>query len=635
MIQDVIGRNLLAMLVASFGLLWLLCTPFVAEAVNIRDFSDTISDSRPGNDANHTLSFTLGTDVSPGGYIEVTPPDDFTILATSTFAARNVEMLVNGTPRLAAAAPSLGVDGVTITPGSPGQLRYTLNPAAGLSEGDQIQLLIGNHTSNSNVFSVAFSTSTGTTTTPADINPITNSPDVGTHQVDVRIYDGGEVADAGFLIAVVNSVGVGPGDTRETVPPVRFNGAPTSSVGGTTLSVELSLETNEFAICKYDTVASTTFAAMPNTFSNTGLIFHTQVVGVTPNTVERFYVRCIDDEGNFNIDDYLIIFTVNDLPTGTANTDGDVSGDGTGSGNDGTGDGRGSGGTTGDSSGEEPEQGGDAGTGGSGGGGGGRSGPDSEDDSGGGFESTDAPYLSGEGRVVISGSAFPNSEVVALVDGVIAERVDANSSGRYSITLDEIASGVYTFGVYGVDTRNIKSSTFSTSFTVTGALTTTLSNVNVMPSILVDPDPVNPGELLTISGYSVPNATVTIENQQDGVKQSLKTFTTTSANNGQWSIEVDTTGFRVGTYKTRAQATQSASLNTAFSNYTFYGVGEEASVSLNADLNRDGSVNLTDFSILLFWWGSDGGASNPPADINQDGNVSLTDFSILLFNWTG
>lgn len=56
---------------------------------------------------------------------------------------------------------------------------------------------------------------------------------------------------------------------------------------------------------------------------------------------------------------------------------------------------------------------------------------------------------------------------------------------------------------------------------------------------------------------------------------------------------------------------------------------------INADLNRDGRVNLVDFSILLFWWASDGGDSDPPADINLDGTVSLTDFSIMLFNWTG
>jgi len=47
------------------------------------------------------------------------------------------------------------------------------------------------------------------------------------------------------------------------------------------------------------------------------------------------------------------------------------------------------------------------------------------------------------------------------------------------------------------------------------------------------------------------------------------------------------------------------------------------------DLNSDGWVDLTDFSILLFWWGT----SNSTADINGDGIVNLTDFSIMLFHW--
>ena len=49
------------------------------------------------------------------------------------------------------------------------------------------------------------------------------------------------------------------------------------------------------------------------------------------------------------------------------------------------------------------------------------------------------------------------------------------------------------------------------------------------------------------------------------------------------------------------------------------------------DLNGDGKVNLIDFSILLFYWGSD----NACADQNSNGKVDLVDFSILLYNWTG
>jgi hypothetical protein len=160
--------------------------------------------------------------------------------------------------------------------------------------------------------------------------------------------------------------------------------------------------------------------------------------------------------------------------------------------------------------------------------------------------------------------------------------------------------------------------------------------VNVPPSILVTPDPVNPGQPLTISGYTVPNATVVIENEKDKSVSSRQSITVQSGANGAWSTPISTGGFSSGTYKVRAKATTAAGVATNFSQYTLYGVGQTAARGgTNADLSRDGKVNLTDFSILLFWWGGDGGNSNPPADISGDGKVNLTDFSILLFNWTG
>ena len=271
-----------------------------------------------------------------------------------------------------------------------------------------------------------------------------------------------------------------------------------------------------------------------------------------------------------------------------------------------------------------------------GGGGGGGGGPSSEGSGGsGGLEGIDSPYQSGDGRVIINGYAFPRSTITILVDGQIADTVTSDGKGAFSSTLDAIARGAYTFGVYGTDRERIKSSTYSTTFTVTGARGSTLSNINVMPSILVTPNPVDPGAVLTVSGYSIPNATVTIENQNDKSSASLKTFTATSDSNGAWSVQIPTDGFNKGTYKVRAKAIQDGGVSTNFSGYTFYGVGEAAQVARSSDLNRDTKVNLIDFSILLFWWGSAGGNSNPPADINGDGKVSLTDFSIMIFNWTG
>jgi len=49
------------------------------------------------------------------------------------------------------------------------------------------------------------------------------------------------------------------------------------------------------------------------------------------------------------------------------------------------------------------------------------------------------------------------------------------------------------------------------------------------------------------------------------------------------------------------------------------------------DLNKDGRVNLIDFSILLYWWGR----TNSCADLNGNGIVDLPDFSVMLYYWTG
>jgi len=606
-------------------------------AKNINQYKDTISNSAPAETSNHTFSFRIDTAIAPGGYLEIIPPSDFEVLSTSTFSAnRNIRLSVNGINRAVSDTLSASSDLAEIVAGSPGLIRYTFNTTTGVSAGDQLVLKIGNHTDLANVFSEVYSSSTGTTTTFADIRPIVNASATGTQKFNMKVYDGGvEVASAGFLISLVEKVGIGPVDTTELIPPFRFNPQPVGPLGGTTLSVEISLETDEFSVCRYSLSPNIDYGSMTNTFSFTGTILHSQVVTITLDSVNTFYVRCIDDEGNFNTDDFLITFVVEPVPTGTPNTDGSISGDGTGTGNEGTGSGGGTGGTSGASSGQEPATGGASGSGGSGGGGGGGSGATTGTTAGGGFESTDAPYRSGDGRVIITGFAPPLSQVTALVDGKISQTGTASSNGSFSITIDLIARGVYTFGVYALDKAGVKSSTFSTSFTVAGARSSALSNVNITPTILVAPDPVDPGKILTISGYTIPNATITLENEKDGNSATRKQFTAESNAQGSWSLTVDTTSFVTGTYKARAKAEQSVGVKTNFSNYTFYGVGQNAKKPSNADLNTDGKVNLVDFSILLYWWNSNGGNSNPPADISQDGKVNLTDFSIMLFNWTG
>lgn len=62
--------------------------------------------------------------------------------------------------------------------------------------------------------------------------------------------------------------------------------------------------------------------------------------------------------------------------------------------------------------------------------------------------------------------------------------------------------------------------------------------------------------------------------------------------------------------------------------------GEKKSrVCIGGDLNKDRSVNIIDFSILLSSWGHLSPFKNECVDINSDGKVNLIDFSILLSQW--
>lgn len=576
------------------------------EAANIHNYSDLLSTSAPATTSNHTVEFRNTEAIPASGSITVTPEDGFFDIPAATFSERNVEVYVSigggaYTLRPATTTPDATNDGISITSGTSGNVTVTLNSSTGIPADADIRILLGKHTTN------ATGTDTG----------IWNPAATGTREINIA-YGGGTPGSARALVAIVDQVGFGPIDTTETDPPIRFNGAPMGELSSAVTSAEVSLETNEFAVCRYDTASGTPYSSMLLQFNSTSSLFHSFIAtGLLNETTYTYYVRCIDDEANFNTDDYVISFSIPEVPDGEPGGGDDTTGDdtGTGDGSSGTGSGDTSGNTSG--------------SGGGGGGGGGGEG-------GGGVDTSDRPYESGDGRVIINGFSFPNARVTVLVDGVIAENKNADNQGDFSVTIDEIARGVYTFGVYATDPNNVRSSTFTTTFTVTGSRGSTLSNVNLMPTIRITPDTVEPGETVTFSGFGIADSTIFIETQQDVSGSAVTSLTTTSAANGSWSVDQNTAGFARDTWKVRGRSSQvSGSVSTGWSQYFFYGVGVEVSTEFDPDLNRDGRVNLIDFSILLFHWGTSGGSSDPPADINHDGTVSLTDFSIMIFNWTG
>jgi cysteine-rich repeat protein len=239
-------------------------------------------------------------------------------------------------------------------------------------------------------------------------------------------------------------------------------------------------------------------------------------------------------------------------------------------------------------------------------------------------------------QVTVRGKAYPNSDVSILKDGKVIGVVSADAKADFFFTTTNVTPGTATFGFWSEDGNGLRSVSFTTTFNVIQSAVTTVSGIFIPPTIKLDKRSVKRGEIVTMSGRSVPEVTVaTVVHSAEEVVRKVE-----SDDKGNWKLAFDTSVLADDIHTAKAQfelpVVGGAAVKSGFSQALTFFVGNTPTGGvLTADLNRDKKVNLIDFSILLFHWGTDGGASDPPADINQDGKVNLADFSIMLFNWTG
>jgi len=263
----------------------------------------------------------------------------------------------------------------------------------------------------------------------------------------------------------------------------------------------------------------------------------------------------------------------------------------------------------------------DSGSGASSGGGG----------SGGTSNSGGSPSLFGDTQISVQGYAYPNVTVNILIDGVSVGTVRTNSQGEFLYNTN-VDPGATSISFWATDNAGTRSRTFTTTFDVTQGAVTNVKGILLPPTIKVQNVNVNPGDIVTVTGQAPPSTSVEVYVDDGATK-----LTATSDTAGKWSLVFDTSKVTIDTHTLKARYIQGTTLKSesSFGTVLSLFVGVEGKATSNSDLNRDGFVNLTDFSILIYWWGTTGGNSNPPADINQNGDVALEDFSILLFNWTG
>jgi cysteine-rich repeat protein len=268
-----------------------------------------------------------------------------------------------------------------------------------------------------------------------------------------------------------------------------------------------------------------------------------------------------------------------------------------------------------------------------GGSGGGSSGGGGRSSGGNGIDgAVDSGTIPFEGAtdVRIVGRACPGSTITVLRDGEIERVIESDSTANFNFTLTDQTPGITTLGFWAVDGQNRRSITYSATFQVVENAITTLAGILLPPTLIVDPDQIEPGGTVSFEGCALPTATVGAYVDDGEVPEE-----TIAAASGEYVIAYSTASLAVEAYHT-VKANYVDPDNTELTSghsqiVNFYVGNASVPTGLTADLNNDGFVNLTDFSILLFNWNT----GTQPSDINQDGVVSLPDFSIMLFYWTG
>lgn len=549
------------------------------DAAYMSPISDLIVDSRPSTSTPHIITFTVTNAVPPSGSFTITPESAFELPVS--FSLNDVDFaLASGGPyaeRNLAASADASFDGVSIVSGSSGSITVTLNSSTGIPAGGQVRVVLGSAASHQVAGSVS------------PVNPAIP----GSYRIRVETYNGGTLIDiAKAMIVVILPVTL-TSDVNENFPIVS-NAQPSGTIPADSNLIEISFNTDIVATCKFATSTGITYGSMQNTATNiAGLLHYSVVSGHSDGGTYHYYIRCRDQFGATASSDYDLSFTLAPTPTLTS-SDGNTPGIPT------------------------------TGTPGAGG-------PGGSGDIRGGSS------LLFQSSVVISGRAPANSSVTILKDGTQQSSVQASPTGAFSATISSLERGTYTFVSFATDGEARKTSRFSSTLTLNSGTTNAISAVLLSPTVAPDTEQIDIGDDMRLSGIAVPETTVHVLVRdvpaagQVGVPLE---YTASSTATGVWEFTVPAKDLKRGTYEVKVK-TVAAETSSQFNAPTYVGVGEapaaQADTGNRSDINRDGKVNLVDFSILLTHWND----SDPDADINLDDIVNLSDFSILLFNWTG
>lgn len=247
-----------------------------------------------------------------------------------------------------------------------------------------------------------------------------------------------------------------------------------------------------------------------------------------------------------------------------------------------------------------------------------------------------AQIQSPKGVLRIMGWTSP-STFVTLTEGIsVLGTTLSDGEGAFVFNLSGLEPGMHTYRIFATDQANRSTAQSSLNLFLVANMLTTASNIILSSTLSISPPEIEPAQPIVFSGTAKPESQINIF-----VESPLRSYVTTSDLSGTWSFTMDSTeteGLMPGEYRVYTIVQDSLGTQSVISPTVNFTVTAPSNPNnpppscdiSRGDLNCDGNVNLTDFSILLFHWNTD----HRVADINADGMVNLIDFSIMMFNFS-
>ncbi len=238
------------------------------------------------------------------------------------------------------------------------------------------------------------------------------------------------------------------------------------------------------------------------------------------------------------------------------------------------------------------------------------------------------------GQIIVSGQAGPNMLIAFTENNVNIGTCLSDGAGAFSQLMSGFSPNEHLILVYGTDFRDRYTPSVEIRMFIQPYIVTQVSGIIIPPTIELDKTEITRGEPLTASGISISDWGLTTYTEPP-----LQSYEDTVASNGSYSYTLtNTNDFELGDHVLYTLVHDNIGNKSLFSFSLNFKVvdpsvdppdGDPACDISQGDLSCDSRTNLTDFSILLYYWAS----TSPLADINNDGLVNLIDFSIMMFFW--